>query len=607
MLKSTHHPWPPTFRIAATLLSVAIVGGILYFARDVIIPIALAALVTFLLTPVVNRLERWGLPRIPAVAMVILAAILFCVGSGWLVYQQISSLAADLPRYRENIRQKVDSVQSLMHGGAIRSIEETVAGVREELNESATEGQTAAKKDEPVAVRLESGSSFFGFDRLASVGQVMGTAGIVLVLSMFMLIKREDVMHRVVSLGGNNALAATTKALQEAGRRISRYLLMQFLINLNFGVCVGIGLWLIGVPYALLWGACAAIFRYVPFIGPFVAAILPITVSLITFPSWMPLIAVLVLFAVLELINNNVLEPYLYGRSVGISEVAIILAAVCWAWLWGPIGLILATPITVCLVVLGKYVPALSIFDRLLGDRPSLKPHVWLYQRLLTGDEEAADDVVEEFAAKSEPQKTCDELLLPAILLTHRECAAARISPDDEELITASMRELIDEHVANAKRETSTSDAAADELPLVLGIAWEDGERAALEMLTRLLADRCTLQVLTPDLLISQWIDEIRDRKPACLVISSVPPGELTRTRLVAKRVTTQIPELRVVVARWGSKSISQRRRDAFREAGAASLVSNLAEARDAIIPMIQFHVVSGKATNNDEAARQRA
>ena len=578
------------------------------FARDVIIPIALAALVTFLLTPVVNRLERWGLPRIPAVAVVILAAILFCVGSGWLVYQQISSLASDLPRYRQNIREKVDSVQAMMRGGAIRSIEETVAGVREELNEESAEGATMAKEDEPVSVRLEStGSSFFGFDRLASVGQVMGTAGIVLVLSMFMLIKREDVMHRVVSLGGNNALAATTKALQEASRRISRYLLMQFLINLNFGVSVGVGLWLIGVPYALLWGACAAVFRYIPFIGPFIAAILPITVSLVTFPSWMPLIAVLALFAVLELINNNVLEPYLYGRSVGISEVAIILAAICWAWLWGPIGLVLATPITVCLVVLGKYVPALSIFDRMLGDRPSMKPHLWLYQRLLTGDEEAADDIVEEFAAKADPLKTCEELLLPALLLTHRESAAARISPDDEDLIIASMRELIDEHVEKPVREETSTGLDTDVLPLVLGIAWDDGEHAALEMLARLLAHRCTIQILTHDLLISQWVDEMREKNPACLVISSMPPGELTRTRLVAKRVTTQIPKLRVVVARWGSKMITQRRRDAFRDAGASSLVSNLAEARDAIIPMIQFHVVSGKSTNNDEATRQRA
>lgn len=607
MLGTSHRHWPPTFRVAAALVSVLAVGGILYFAQAVLIPIALAALLTFLLTPVVSRLERWGLARIPAVGIVLVVAMAFFAGSGWLVYAQLSSLASVLPRYRENIKEKIEGVKSLLHGGAIERIQETVAVVREDLKEDQRGSESVTPEDVVIPVRVQESNPFFGADRLLSATQVLGTAGIALVLSLFMLIKREDVMHRVVSLGGRDSLAATTKALQEASRRISRYLLMQFLVNLSFGICVGLGLWLIGVPYALLWGACAMVFRYVPFVGPWVAALLPITVSLITSSTWTPVLLVIALFVVLELINNNLLEPYLYGRSVGISEVGVILAAICWAWLWGPIGLIVATPITVCLVVLGKYVPALSIFDRLLGDHPSLKPHVWLYQRLLSGDEDSAEDIVEEFAAKTNPMQTCDELLLPAIMLTHRECAAGRISDDDEDAIMTALAELIDEHIPADAEEKPQSAGRDRALPLVMGIAWVDGERAALEMLGRLLANRCVLQILTPDMLISQWLDELQEKQPACLFISSLPPGELTRARLVAKRVRSQVPDLRIAVGRWGSKQVPERRRQAFREAGVSAFVATLDDATSALIPMIQFHIAASKSAPAGESAAQSA
>jgi predicted PurR-regulated permease PerM len=591
LLKSPLRHWPPTFRVAATLVCVLAVGTILYWAQAVIIPIALAALLTFLLAPVVSRLERWRVPRVAAVALVILLTMGFFAGAGWLVFEQLSSFARALPSYRQNIEEKVAGVQSVLRNGTWDRIQTTVDELQADLERR--DGRSRPSDDEPVPVRVESDTNFFGTDRLAVVSQILATAGVVIVLSIFMLIKREDVLNRVVSLGGKDALAATTKALQEASRRISRYLLVQFLVNLTFGICVALGCWLIGVPYALLWGACAAVFRYVPFVGPWIAALLPITVSLIHFPSWLPVIFVIALFLVLELMNNNFLEPYLYGRSVGISEVAVILAAVCWAWLWGPIGLILATPITVCLVVLGKYVPALSIFDRLLGDRPTLKPHVWLYQRLLSGDEEAAEDIVEESTGRATPMETCDELLLPAVLLTRRELAAERIAPEDEELIVASIRELIDEHVVD-QREAGEEQTDA-ELPIVMGVAWDDGERAALEMLARLLDRRCDLQVLTPERLIAEWVDEIREKRPACVIVSSLPPGQLTRARLVCKRVNTQLPEMRIILARWGKQTLAKRTLAAFRAAGAETIASTLAEAHDAVVPLVQFQVAAAK------------
>ena len=253
----------------------------------------------------------------------------------------------------------------------------------ENIGDDIERGAAPANDDKPLLVEVTPDRSLLGDVKgFLPLLETATTAGLALLLTIFMLIEREDVRNRIVSLAGQAALVTTTKAFAEAGERISRYLLMQLIINSSMGLAVWLGLYLIGVPYSALWGFATAVLRYVPYIGVWIAALFPIMLSLITAPDWTHLALVVALFLTLELVSSNVLEPWLYSQSVGLSSIAVIIAVIFWTWLWGAVGLVLATPLTVCLVVGGKYISGLAIFDRLLGEGRALQPHLWLYQRL---------------------------------------------------------------------------------------------------------------------------------------------------------------------------------------------------------------------------------
>ena len=269
-----------------------------------------------------------------------------------------------------------------------------------------------------------------------------------------MLIEREDVRNRIVSMAGHASLVTTTKAFAEAGQRISRYLLMQLIINASTGLAVWLGLYLIGVPYAVLWGLIAAVLRYVPYVGIWIAALFPITLSLIITPDWTDVAMVFGLFLALELLVGNFIEPWLYGHSVGLSPIAVILAVIFWTWIWGAVGLVLATPLTVCLVVIGKYISGFAIFGRLLGVGSSLEPHLWLYQRLLARDEKEAAEVLEEFAAEHTLEATCEQLLLPALLVLKRDVANGRIDATDSAFVAEALGEIVTELPRKSERTT---------------------------------------------------------------------------------------------------------------------------------------------------------
>ncbi|MFS8609127.1 MAG: AI-2E family transporter, partial [Gammaproteobacteria bacterium] len=391
-----------SLRTAAQLASAAIVVAALYFAQVVLIPIALAALVTFLLSPLVTRLDRLRLPRVLSVLLVVGAATGLLGGVGYFVVGQLGEFASELPSYRENIRAKLADLRSMTRGGTLERVQTTIEDLSRDVEGDAAEEARARRepapreRDEPVSVRIEPDRALIDDAAiLRPVGDVAATLGLTMLLSIFMLIKREDVRNRLVSLAGHTSLVVTTKAFAEAGERISRYLLMQFIINATMGIAVGIGLFLLGVPYAALWGLAAAVLRYVPYIGPWIAALLPISVSIVTAPGWEQVALVVALFIVLELLSNNVMEPWLYGQSVGLSSIAVIVSAIFWTWIWGPIGLVIATPMTACLVVLSRYIPEMAVLDRLLSEGPALQPHLMLYQRLLAGDEDEADDICE--------------------------------------------------------------------------------------------------------------------------------------------------------------------------------------------------------------------
>jgi predicted PurR-regulated permease PerM len=342
------------------LASVVLVIGSLYWARAVFVPLALSLMLTFLLQPVVAVLHRWGLGYAPAAGLVVLLLALLIGAIGWVAVTQLSNLASELPRYQDNLKQKIEDLQHASQGGVFGKIQESVA----ELSRNFQKRQLPATgPQEPIAVTPPWSSlisyvpSFLGF---------LVDAGLVLVLLLFMLIAHRDLRDRLFRLVGYGRVTVTTKALDEAGQRISRALRMQAVVNGTYGSAVGLGLFCLGVPYALMWGLFAGMLRFIPYVGPAVGALMPIALSMAVFAGWMKPLLVGGLFVLLEIATNALLEPLLYGRGAGVSQVAILMSIAFWAWLWGPVGLLLATPLTVCLGVLGKYVPYLTFLDVLL-------------------------------------------------------------------------------------------------------------------------------------------------------------------------------------------------------------------------------------------------
>jgi predicted PurR-regulated permease PerM len=336
-------------------------------------PTGTSGLLTFLLSPLVTRLERW-IGRIAAVLLVVATIFSLTGVAGWVLTRQLVDLATRLPDYKINIETKIRSFQ-LPSGGPFKRLSETVAELKKDLHgsDAPTVSQATGKPGSAVAVPASAApaqqvqvvetSTANPLQLLQVILSPLlgplGTAGLVILLVIFMLLKREDLRSRLIRLIGQGRISATTRAMEDAGQRVSRYLLMQFLVNVSFGIAVAVGLFFIGMPNAILWGAFATMLRFIPYIGPWIAAAFPIILSLAVSPTWMMPLLTLGIFVSLELICSNVIEPWLYGSSTGVSSIALIVAAVFWTWLWGPIGLLLSTPLTVCLVVMGRHVPRL--------------------------------------------------------------------------------------------------------------------------------------------------------------------------------------------------------------------------------------------------------
>ncbi|HEV3099403.1 MAG TPA: AI-2E family transporter, partial [Candidatus Udaeobacter sp.] len=398
------------------ILLTAFVVTILYVGRQLLVPLALAAMLTFLLAPLVGRIERW-IGRIAAVLIVV--AMLFSVagGAGWLLARQLIDLAAKLPDYQTNIDNKLHAIR-LPTGGALGRLSHSVSELQKQSPDSLeppanaagsapeTKATTAARSrnlpvgQQPMPVRIvESQNRLPQILQNAATGLLgpLGTAALVSLLVIFMLLKREDLRGRMIRLVGQGRISATTRALDDAGSRVARYLTMQLLVNVSFGLCVAFGLYFIGVPNAALWGAFAALLRFVPYVGVWIAGAVPMLLSFAVSTSWLSPVLTLGLFIVLEVINANALEPWLYGSSTGVSSIALIIAAVFWTWLWGPIGLVLAIPLTVCLAVMGRHVPKLQFLSVLLSEEQALAPHEECYHRLLTFGLDEANDLAEAY------------------------------------------------------------------------------------------------------------------------------------------------------------------------------------------------------------------
>jgi predicted PurR-regulated permease PerM len=572
--------------VAGTLLAIAVVGA-LYWARSVFIPVALAVFLTFVLSPIVVGLQKLRLPRSVAVitAVTLTAAIL--AGTFWIVGRQVGTLADDLPNHTQSIKDKIENLKSAagQKGSRFGRMIDEIGGAFRTKPAEATAREAADETKTPAVVVESSSPSWMGFvgGFAGAAAEILAQGALVIVLVVFMLLNREDLRNRIIRLIGDGRLTVTTKAVDDATRRISRFLFMQFIVNATYGATLAVGLYFLDVDYAFLWGFLAATLRYIPYLGAWLAAILPVSLSIVESHGWTQPLLVIGFIVVLELISNNVMEPLMYGHSIGVSEVALLVAAAFWTFLWGPVGLVLAAPLTVCLLVLGRYVPQLEFLRVLLGDEPPLEKDLTFYQRLTARDQDEAEQLALRHAEGTCRAAVFDDLLVPALRSLKEDRQRNQLAPDDERFIIQAVREIAEEF--DSDQETALRDGDADDPPVdkarVIGCpASDEADQLALELLARNLdARRWEVEITSFQTLAAEVIERIENSRPAVVCIASLAPGGLAHTRYLIKRIRGRFPKLRIVVARWGmSDDQSGEQRARLQDTGADGVEPTLRE-----------------------------
>lgn len=597
MTKSAVSQKGPGVRTAAILVAVI---AILYLARGILIPLVFAIVLALVLSPAVSWLHKLGLGRLPSVLLLMLLSIAIAGGVGWVIFNELVEVVNDLPSYQQNIHNKIEAMRA-PGSGAVGRAAASVKELGKELSSPAApvappapvHGRRRVVSEPgatvPVEIVAEPANEFEYIRQLATpVLGPLAILGMVLIFSVFLLTEQIDLRNRVFRLAGLDHLNVMTQALDDATRRVSRYLMMQLLVNVIFGVLCGTGLYFIGVPYAVLWGGVAAILRIVPYVGSLVAALLPLLLSLAVFDHWMPPLLVFLLFATLELVTGNFVEPWLYGMHTGISSLAILLTTVFWAALWGPAGLILATPLTVCVVVLGRHVPHLSFLHILLGDQPVLAPEAQVYQRLLAMDDHEARTVADVYLSENSLVQLYDSVIMPALTMAEQDRHKGALDPAREEFVFLSIKEMIAEFSEQtASSEPADADASTEsEMEgkpggriLCLPVNDEADEIAAA-MLAQLLeqAGRPALSLpLDPSLQHLTAIVEPARSDVFC--ISAVPPFAFAHARTLSRLLQVRFPRIRIVIGVWGFNGDTERALQRFQPKRPDKLVTSLGDA----------------------------
>ena len=602
---------------SSTALTFVLVIAALYIGREIFVPLALAVLLSFMLAPLVSWLQRHRIPKIPAVVGVVIMAFAAVGGFGLVVAGQLTQLAENLPDYQSNIQAKIRAIKI---GGGPDGLFGRVSDMLQELGDEVvrpTEPTArvdglpptslgGAKGPKPIPVEIVEPD----LSPLRIVQTVIGpliapsiTFGIVVVFVIFILVQRHDLRDRLIRLASTGDLNRTTQALEDAGSRVAKYLLTQVALNLSYGIPVGIGLWLIGVPNPLLWGMLAIVFRFVPYIGPILAATFPIALSIAVDPGWTMLLWTVALFVSLELVSNNFLEPWLYGAKTGLSPLAIIVAAIFWTWLWGPVGLLLSTPLTVCLVVLGRHVPQLAFLEVLLGTEPVLSPAESLHQRLLALNPDEATENAEEYLEDHSLEEFYSAVAIPALVSVDRDRARGALDDDRRGMVVDSIVTLIDnlsevEDTPAAVAETDGPEATTEieALPKeALSPGWHGrqvlcvGARgnlddAAAAILGQLVERRgIGARVLS-------WVDvspanlarlEVEGIQMVCLLYLN--ENSIAHARYLVRRMRRRIPEVPMLVAFLSLAADQAAQASAIKATKADVVATSLVETLDQI------------------------
>ncbi len=571
----------PELKLMIGLVTAAVIIAALYYGREILVPLALSVLLGFVLDPLVVRLKRWGLPRAPAVIVVVLFTLSLIGLGGLFLGNQVSTLSAQLPTYQSNITTKLrglrtDFARPGVFDGVIKTFDTFKAEVDIAPQAPAAEpGQrrNASTVPQRVVVEERAPSAFSqALGWLEASSGPLANAGIVLVFVVLILLDRLDLRDRMLRLWGGS-LHRSTDAMDEAGARISKYLTMQLVVNLSYGVPMGLGLWLIGVPGALLWGAVAAVMRFVPYVGPMISAIFPLVLAFAVDPGWSMVLWTLGLIVVLEMISNNIVEPWLYGASTGLSAISLMVSAIFWTALWGPVGLIMSTPLTVCLLVIGRYLPRLQFLDVLLGSQPALDAPTRVYQRLLADNVEEAIELATEQAVDGKVTPFYAEVGLPVLRMASTDHAS--VSTAEHRLrVVRGMESLIEE----LEEQYPLPERHGLPLTVCIGGKWEVDTLAA-----RMLAHSLSLEGQPAEhrpaaTMSADYISrlDLADAQTVCLSYFSREPQ--TQARHFCRRLRRRWPDVKIVLALWNAPA-ELLGEDACKSLGADAVVTSISEA----------------------------
>ncbi len=567
-------------QLLAVCLTVTVIGG-LYLAKTVIFPLALALLLTFMLAPLVTWLERVRTPRAAAVLCVILAAGAVMGTIGWTVFTQLLQVVESFPAYRLNIQTKVDSYRQSKTTRFTRAqeelnwVSEQIAAISSETTgggDHASKVPLGSSPDRPLAVQ-EVGRSPGRVETFDGVLGAMITVLLVVVFTFFMLLNREELRNRFIRLTGKGRLNLMTQAMDDASRRVSRYLSLQLLVNASFGAIIALVLQLLGLPHPLLWGFLACLLRFIPYIGAPIAAALPTVLSIAVFDGWTKTLLIMATFLCMELVTANFVEPHMYGRYTGLSSLAILIAAIFWSLIWGPVGLILSVPLTVCLVVVGSHVPSLGFLTILLGDQPVMPPEAHYYQRLLANDEHEARQVVETYLEDKSVPQLYDSVLIPALSLAEQDRHGNALDQATVAFITQTTKILIDEMMYR-KDDQEPTDAATntggtgpeaasqsagdpqadrqpDEKPIVCIPVRDDADEIVGTMLAQLLerSGYCAKAISIGT--VDRMLAETQKSEPDIVCLSALPPYAISHARNLYRRLRARNESLRILNGLW--------------------------------------------------------
>ena len=603
-----------TLLASEPILLLALVLGGLYFAREVLIPLAMALTLNFLLTPVVIAFEKARLNRVPAVILVLVMSFSVVGVVGWIVARQLINVVNELPSYTENIRAKMDSLHAPA-GGQIgqtmsslktlgkaftpneapdqQNIVPVVPPVVARGSRSAREAEKLQQlqpldSDKPTLVTVvpavESRGQYIK-ELLEPIAKPLGTLGMVLIFTVYMLMKREDLRNRLLLLAGIGRLNLMTQALNDAAERISRYLVINVLVNIGYGAVFGLGLYLLHVSNATLWGALLAILRLVPYVGTMMVGSATLLYTLTIFPDWWHAVCVFLLFAGMEIIISNFVEPHLYGSHTGISALALVTMALVWTLLWGWPGLVVSTPLTVCLIVFGRYLPQMSFVHILLGDEAELAPEAKFYERLLATDQTEAHNIADRFLESHNLVDLYDNVLMPALAMTEQDRHKGVLDDVRCSYLFQSATELIAELTDYRSPAAIETPCPSDTLhsrtiPVVCVPANDLADEIAATMFAQLMEQCGHKTLLLPAAALSgEILARLSEESETILCISAVPPFAFSHARKLALRLRQSLPENRIIIGLWGSSGDKDTLRERFGPARPNVIVGSLQDA----------------------------